>query len=411
MVFHTADWHFGCSSAPHMPQVLGEFAAAAERERPDLILVGGDIWDNSHPSNESLRRVQEIVSRIARVCPVVLIAGNHDTPRVANQTYPIEILLPLAEEGLPVYLAWKYVDSFFIDYPEKGVSVQVIAVPHTPLVAEADPVVPDIEDEADHVILLAHGVAQSDDPDIFRMGQADERVISSRLVDAGWDFVALGHYHIPVRVAPGVWYCGSPDTIDFRNQPEVAKGYLRIDFAPQEASLVPLKGSPMELVTVDSMDAALKVIKAFPEGGRLRLVFPESEEYASKTLYAKAKERGVTLQLRKAVQADDGMEMQLWEGESIELGSLDTEWAKYAESRDMEETLKVLGKHYLSGGVLEELAALEQKQQEDATPELELVLQEVPAEQDAGQEDILEEPARLIKQIFGAEEIVEEIQF
>lgn len=55
-------------------------AELVERERPDLFVSGGDIYDKaSTPAGREA--VAEWVTRIAEVCPVLIAKGNHDRPR------------------------------------------------------------------------------------------------------------------------------------------------------------------------------------------------------------------------------------------------------------------------------------------------------------------------------------------
>ena len=52
-------------------------------KRPDLVLHAGDLFDSVRPSNRALSVVLEQLLRLSREkIPVVLIAGNHSTPRL-----------------------------------------------------------------------------------------------------------------------------------------------------------------------------------------------------------------------------------------------------------------------------------------------------------------------------------------
>lgn len=86
-ILHTADWHLGRtirgrSRAAEFEAVLAEIVDIATAERVDLLLVCGDIWDAASPSPESDRLLFETLRRlIGADVQVLLIAGNHDSPR------------------------------------------------------------------------------------------------------------------------------------------------------------------------------------------------------------------------------------------------------------------------------------------------------------------------------------------
>lgn len=83
-VLHTSDWHIGkrlCGFERLQEQkdVLAEIAAICDREKVDLILVAGDIFDTFLPSAEAEDLFYDSIKKIAGAdrC-VLLISGNHD---------------------------------------------------------------------------------------------------------------------------------------------------------------------------------------------------------------------------------------------------------------------------------------------------------------------------------------------
>ena len=84
---HTADWHLGRtmrgkSRAAEFEAVLAELVEIARAERVDVMLVCGDIWDTASPAPESDRLLFEVLREFVGLgVQVVLLAGNHDSPR------------------------------------------------------------------------------------------------------------------------------------------------------------------------------------------------------------------------------------------------------------------------------------------------------------------------------------------
>jgi len=108
-ILHTSDWHLGkrlgpFSRIPEQRQVLEEILEICRQEQPDLILVSGDLFDAFNPPNEAVELLYSSLKKLTREgrCPVVALAGNHDSPD------RIEAPDPLAREcGI-----------FFLGYPD-----------------------------------------------------------------------------------------------------------------------------------------------------------------------------------------------------------------------------------------------------------------------------------------------------
>jgi exonuclease SbcD len=89
-ILHTADWHLGRSLGSIelldlQRQALTEVVRIAEEERPDAIVIAGDLYDRSVPSEEAMRVFEKAMIALRRVAPVLAIAGNHDgAGRVAH---------------------------------------------------------------------------------------------------------------------------------------------------------------------------------------------------------------------------------------------------------------------------------------------------------------------------------------
>lgn len=86
-LLHTSDWHLG--RLLYGKKRYDEFAAFLEwligtivNEKIDVLLVAGDLFDNSTPSNRAQELYYSFLSRIAATCckHVIITAGNHDSP-------------------------------------------------------------------------------------------------------------------------------------------------------------------------------------------------------------------------------------------------------------------------------------------------------------------------------------------
>ena len=97
---HTADWHLGRSL--YGRKRYDEFAAfldwlsvTTENKGVDALLVAGDIFDTSTPSNRAQELYYRFLRKVSESCCryIVIIAGNHDSPSFLNA--PKELLRAL----------------------------------------------------------------------------------------------------------------------------------------------------------------------------------------------------------------------------------------------------------------------------------------------------------------------------
>lgn len=83
-IVHTSDWHVGrrwksIQRLDEMAAVLEHLARFIEREKVDLVLHTGDVFDSANPPAEPERLVNELFVRVGESgARMVVIAGNHD---------------------------------------------------------------------------------------------------------------------------------------------------------------------------------------------------------------------------------------------------------------------------------------------------------------------------------------------
>ena len=168
---------------------------------PDLVVVGGDVFHQVRPTNAAILQTFRQFTRLRTALPqtlVVLIAGNHDTPRTSESG---SILKLFAELGVHV------VDGKAerLAFPERELSI--LAVPD--VAGEERPaLVPD--PAARYNVLLLHGEVEGIIPAAAATAdRAGVEISLEELSPASWDYVALGHYHVYREVAPNAYYSGS----------------------------------------------------------------------------------------------------------------------------------------------------------------------------------------------------------
>jgi DNA repair exonuclease SbcCD nuclease subunit len=239
--------------------------------RPDAVVVAGDLFHSVRPTNAAIvfafRQFQRLREALPGA-PVVLIAGNHDTPR-STETGSI---LRLFEE-LGIDVASEEPRRFV--YP--ALDLSVLAVPHQALMSGTRPVLRPEGDERRRVLLL-HGEIEGVFPFDRSGAEYGGAVLGlEELAPTEWSYVALGHYHVQHRVAPRVWYAGSleyvspnlwGELVDEADHGSRGKGWLLADvdrgtaqrrtvpLAREILDLEPIEADGLQAETIDALIAA-----------------------------------------------------------------------------------------------------------------------------------------------------------
>jgi exonuclease SbcD len=106
-ILHTGDWHVGktlrgVSRLDEQRSVLAEVVAIAARERADVVLVAGDVFESAAPAAEAQDVAwQALLGLRATGAEVVVIAGNHDPADTFDALAPVFAASGIALLGRP----------------------------------------------------------------------------------------------------------------------------------------------------------------------------------------------------------------------------------------------------------------------------------------------------------------------
>ncbi len=212
--------------------------------RPDLVIIAGDLFHSVRPTNAAIVFAFRQLQRLRESIPdarVVLVAGNHDTPRAAETGS----ILGLFEE---LDIAVVATEARRLVYRE--LDLAVLAVPHQALIAPERPALRPDGNERWQVLTL-HGEVEG----IIRRGEGaldyGGAIISSSEINAEeWSYIALGHYHVQKELDQNYWYCGSLEYTSSNIWGEVAeeqaaghpgKAWLLVDLATGEVTRKPVR--------------------------------------------------------------------------------------------------------------------------------------------------------------------------
>ena len=211
--------------------------------RPDLVIHAGDLFDSVRPSNKAISVAYEQFYRLSKAnIPLVVIAGNHSTPRQRTREtiFPIFDFIPNIH---PVY-GGKY-KKIIIN------NCAIHAIPHTYSQLELQENILNIEldQECQYNILVTHGTAQ----DISEKSWIEfkDQIIPNSILEYEFDYVALGHFHSFQKIKDNVYYCGSPERLSF-NETNQKKYFLEVELDTGNVKKIPTK--PREMIDCQDID-------------------------------------------------------------------------------------------------------------------------------------------------------------
>ena len=221
-IAHLADTHLGYAMYGKADPVSGRNERAVDVERSfaaaiddvltrnvDLVLHAGDVFHHTRPSWSTLAHFVRQMRRLeAAGIPAVVIAGNHDTPRLRT-TGSVYGLLALALPGVK-FIAGYEVKSETFD--QLGVTVH--GVPHGALTNPDPPLLP--PDPRRRNIVVTHGVAPG--IKITQAHEPGEVNLTPNLLASDHDYVALGHVHLWQQAGTNAWYSGATERTSWNDQ-------------------------------------------------------------------------------------------------------------------------------------------------------------------------------------------------
>lgn len=311
-LIHLSDLHLGkrvneFSMLEDQEYILTKIINVIDGEKPDGVIIAGDVYDKSVPSAEAVQLFDDFLVRLSkRGLKVFVISGNHDSPeriafgsRLMNQSgvymspvYDGSVVPVSLQDGygavdiymLP-FIKPAHVKRFYEDTTiESYTDALKAALSHMQI------------NTANRNVLITHqfvtGAMRSESEEVS-VGGADNVDIA---VFEPFDYVALGHIHSPQYIErETVRYCGTPLKYSFSEASHnksvtVVELYGKSEIIIREVQLVPkrdmreIKGSYMEVTAKrfyegtnidDFLHITLTDEEDIPDAiGKLRSIYP-----------------------------------------------------------------------------------------------------------------------------------------
>lgn len=279
-ILHTSDWHLGRRLYGRMR--YDEFEAflnwlqdTISAQKVDILIVAGDIFDTMTPSNRAQALYYEFLGRVSRSCceHIVIVAGNHDSPTFLDAPSNVlkflnvhvigtacedlndEVLVLDDADGAPhcIIAAVPYLRDRDVRSSAAGESadskdvnvIKGIRAHYDKVASIAKTKQAKLVEASQHHIpiiatghLFAAGGTTTEDDGVRELYVGSLGKISADMFDEGFDYVALGHLHVPQRVGgrESIRYSGSPIAMGF-GEAKQQKQVLLVQFGEVERAL------------------------------------------------------------------------------------------------------------------------------------------------------------------------------
>ena len=261
-LFHLSDLHIGkrvneFSMIEDQKYILTQILYAADQEKPDGILISGDVYDRTIPTAEAVQVFDAFLTRLSeQKIPAFIISGNHDSAErlafgsslMGKSGIYFSKVYDGTVEKIPMQDAYGTVWIYLLPFLRPSTIRHALPERAEEVRSAADAVRIALEqtkiDEKERNVLLAHQFvtgAKRCDAEELQVGDVDQ--IPAELF-ASFEYVALGHIHSPQKVGrETVRYCGAPLKYSFSEAGQ-EKSITVVEL--KEKSSVDLRTSPLK---------------------------------------------------------------------------------------------------------------------------------------------------------------------
>lgn len=285
-IIHTSDLHIGknvngFSMIEEQRHVLGQICDVVRQQKPDAVLIAGDVYDKSVPSAEAVQLFDEFLTNLSESATpdahIFIISGNHDSPeRIAfgaqimgrqnihlSPVYKGDVkpVIISDKDGPVAFYMLPFIKPVLIRHFFENEEINTYTDAMRLAIAKMN------IDKSIRNVLICHQFvtnavrSESEETIVGGLDNVDAQVF------ADFDYVALGHLHRPQSCErPTIRYSGSPlkysfsevnddktITIAYMN----ADGDVEFDFTPTSPlhDLVDLRGTYNELTALQFYDS------------------------------------------------------------------------------------------------------------------------------------------------------------
>ena len=241
--FHLSDLHIGLKLMnrdlrEEQIAILRQITELAKAEKPDAVVIAGDIYDKAVPAAEAVEIFDGFMTELKKAVPkaeIMLISGNHDSGLRLNCFREILDEQKVHMIGLPPRTENEYIEKvtltdefgtlnfYLLPFVKPSMVKQIVGVDENGNNLSYDAALHRlIEREkvntAERNVLVSHQFYLPVGGDAEKVDRMDSEIRTVGNIDAVsadvlelFDYAALGHIHKPMKVGSEVYrYCGTP---------------------------------------------------------------------------------------------------------------------------------------------------------------------------------------------------------
>ena len=291
--FHLSDLHIGLKLMNHdmredQEYILSEVIEVAGREKPDAIVIAGDIYDKAVPSAEAVEVFDRFLVGLTEAVPdavIMMISGNHDSaPRVncfrkvlSGQNIYMVGQPPRTEseyiEKVTLNDAYGEVNFYLLPFVKPSMVKQITGTDKNGNNLSYNETLHRLIDRetinqnkrnvlVSHQFYLPTGKKAEEiermDSEMRTVGNIDE--VSADVLEK-FDYAALGHIHKPMKVGSELYrYCGTPLACSV-SEAQQQKGIIMVEMGVKgevKTTILPLEPLRQVKVVKGTLEEVLK---------------------------------------------------------------------------------------------------------------------------------------------------------
>ena len=291
--FLLSDLHIGLKLMNHdmredQEYILSEVIEVAGREKPDAIVIAGDIYDKAVPSAEAVEVFDCFLEKLTEAAPeavIMMISGNHDSAPRIDCFRKVLSRQNVYMVGQPPRMETEYIEKvvlkdeygkvnfYLLPFVKPSMVKQVVGVDENGNNLSYNETLHRLigrekinSDERNvlvsHQFYLPSGKNAEDvermDSEMRTVGNIDE--VSADVL-GNFDYAALGHIHKPMKVGSELYrYCGTPLACSV-SEAQQQKGIIMVEMGVKgevKTTILPLEPLRQVKVVKGTLEEVLK---------------------------------------------------------------------------------------------------------------------------------------------------------
>lgn len=192
--------------------------------KPDFALHSGDLFDSVRPTNRIIRlAIEQILRLIQNNIPLILISGNHETPkqRYLGSVFSILGVLPYPDNLLKVSHNGIY-DQILV---KDNLTIHAISQCANGELFQKELKKIELNPKTYNILTMHCGISGMQE---FSHGDFNELLVDYQFFqNHKFNYIALGHYHNHIQVGPRAFFAGSTERLSF-NEAGKQKGLVEV---------------------------------------------------------------------------------------------------------------------------------------------------------------------------------------